>query len=428
MDRIRDTHSVLTSKLSDILRVHKAKLYLFGSCVVNSVVEPKSDVDCVLLTEKDLKQPPSVGDPSTSQSRSEQNFVLNLVAKTLMRYTETFSAIQEKPRARVPYVRCVMKNGQEIDISANRRNGVRNSLLLRNYLAQPFVSSNSTLSGSSNSFFRFMSLAIKVWGKRTGLIDPAQAYLTSYALNILLCYYMIQRSKMNFIDPQSITVPTQEPVLPKYSVFDLEEQRNELGFHMRDFLTFYNHEFDFSNDVVTLSRPSKTKKADLEWTSQDEEKMRGDGNAFFYRLCIEDPYEDRLNLGRFVTPLRYGMLRLALHQAQINGLGYMDLGRNGAKIIPQMEKAVKLDQDVPQPSTQNHSSETFATKFCGAPAQPTGDPTAPKSESKNSGHATHGNRINLYSTFSNPSNPQTKSSFPTPFAPQVTKFSPVTQS
>ena len=343
MKRIYTVHKDLSTKLIDMLRIHKARLNIFGSSVVNGFVEPKSDIDCVFLTGKDLAQPVSVGDPCSSQSRSEQSFTLNLIAKKLIKYTTSFASIQEKPRARVPYVRCLMHGGQEVDISANRRNGVRNSLLLRSYLAQPYSSSSSFGARDpgggrnrfSHSLFRMFSLAIKVWGKRTGLIDPAQAYLTSYALNILICYFFLQRKKMVFIPPESIRVPIREPVLPLYNALHLGEDGDQyaLGSSLRDFLHFYNHEFDFHRHVVSLSRQGLTSKEELGWTAQDEERMRGnESNTFFYRLCIEDPYEDRLNLGRFVTPLRYGMFRLAFHHAQLNGLGFHDLSKQGAEV------------------------------------------------------------------------------------------------
>eukprot|EP00760_Papus_ankaliazontas_P022007 PhM_4_TR18784/c1_g2_i2/m.21560 len=101
---------------------------------------------------------------------------------------------------------------------------------------------------------------------------------------------------------------------------------------MRDFLDFYNKELDYAENVVSLSRPGLTTKASLQWTQAVEEQARalagggggaaGANTSSWYRLAVEDPFEVNLNLGRFVTPLRYGLFRTALHTAYGNGLGY----------------------------------------------------------------------------------------------------------
>ena len=347
MGKIQSVQSMLSSKLESLLKEKNANLYCFGSPFVSGITEKRSDIDFVFLTQQDLSRPLSVGDLCTPQSRSEQTSILNSISKLLMRDACIFSSIQEKPRARVPYVRGQLKNGFEVDISANRRNGVRNSLLLCKYFSQEMPVGKLTpnqhlLPGflytdrSPSSTHRMLSLALKCWGKRTGLIDPVQSFLTSYAFNILICYYMVQRGLMTFVHPDSVSVPHRCPTIPKYRQIFLSqaERHRTLGWYMRDFLTFYNYEFDFSRSVISLSQSGITDKSLLRWGIRDEERMHEtDGRTFFYRLCIEDPYEDRLNLGRFVTPLRYSMFRMALHQAQLNGFGYLNLKDHGVKIV-----------------------------------------------------------------------------------------------
>ncbi|KNH07600.1 hypothetical protein XU18_1694 [Perkinsela sp. CCAP 1560/4] len=335
MGRIKNIHAIITSKLMGLLVEKNAQIYCFGSSMVNGVVEKKSDVDVVYLTREDLQKPLSIGDVCNPQSRSEQTSILSAISKILMKDSELFSTVQEKPRARVPYVRGVLKNGLEIDISAHRRNGVRNSLLLRSYFSQ-IPPTRPSLPNATTSVYRMLSLALKFWGKRTGLVDPVQTFLTSYAFNVLICYYLQQRGGMDFIHPESILIPKGHPTVPDYREIALAGTQGHtcLGWYMRDFLKFYNHEFDYNNTVVSLSRKGITTKEYLGWGLRDEERMHGtDGNAFFYRFCVEDPYENRLNLGRFVTPLRYSMFRMALHQAQLNGFGYLNLKNYGAKIV-----------------------------------------------------------------------------------------------
>eukprot|EP00009_Paramoeba_aestuarina_P003887 CAMPEP_0201515434 /NCGR_PEP_ID=MMETSP0161_2-20130828/7010_1 /ASSEMBLY_ACC=CAM_ASM_000251 /TAXON_ID=180227 /ORGANISM="Neoparamoeba aestuarina, Strain SoJaBio B1-5/56/2" /LENGTH=144 /DNA_ID=CAMNT_0047912265 /DNA_START=660 /DNA_END=1094 /DNA_ORIENTATION=+ len=143
---------------------------------------------------------------------------------------------------------------------------------------------------------------------------------------------------MSFIDPSSIAIPIDRPTMPDYRelTFAHEDDFNfslRLGELMRDLLAFYNHEFDYNSHVVSISRQGLTTKDFLRWSRRDEEKERLTDGTAFYRFCVEDPYEDRLNLGRFVTPLRYSMFRMALHQAQLNGFGYLDLKRRGARVM-----------------------------------------------------------------------------------------------
>mmetsp|Transcript_18162 Transcript_18162/g.28445 ORF Transcript_18162/g.28445 Transcript_18162/m.28445 type:complete len:382 (-) Transcript_18162:135-1280(-) len=337
MGRIKSIQATLSRKLMRLLVDHNAQMYCFGSPMVNGVVEKNSDIDFVYLSKDDVRKPLSVGDICTPQSRAEQTSILSAMAKILMKDSDVFISVQEKPRARVPYVRALLKNGTEIDISANRRNGVRNSLLLRSYFSQkPY--SLCQAHERSTSLFRMLSLALKLWGKRSSIVDPSQAFLTSYAFNVMICFYLQQRGRMSFIDPSSIAIPIDRPTMPDYRelTFAHEDDFNfslRLGELMRDLLAFYNHEFDYNSHVVSISRQGLTTKDFLRWSRRDEEKERLTDGTAFYRFCVEDPYEDRLNLGRFVTPLRYSMFRMALHQAQLNGFGYLDLKRRGARVM-----------------------------------------------------------------------------------------------
>ena len=344
MNKIKNVQKILTACLMHILKEKNAEIYCFGSPFLTGVLEHKSDIDVVVLRKEDVRKPLSEGDACTPQARSEQNMILNSISTTALRLGDIFSSIQERPRARVPYVRASLKNGLEIDISAYRRNGVRNTLLIQQYFSKCSCQENLlnaaerlyavNLNDSAfNSALRMFSIGLKLWGKRTGLIDPVQSFLTSYAFNVMLCYYINQRGFSQFIHPESISIPCDSPTIPVHRplVQDGEYRHFLLGYLMRDFLTFYNYEFDYYNSVVSLSRKVHTTKSSLGWGLREEERLHGTaGNSAFYRFCVEDPYEDHLSLGRFVSPLRFTKLRMALHFAQLNGFGYANLKELGA--------------------------------------------------------------------------------------------------
>ncbi|EPY26169.1 poly(A) polymerase [Angomonas deanei] len=221
---------------------------------------------------------------------------------------------------------------------------------------------------------RFLLLSVKKWSKQTGLNSAIKApysnnnnnqnhnltsvmggSLTSYGFHVLLLYYLLRRGVVQYI-PMTVSsaagstdripnpqldvnaippVPTFLPLLdpalePHGPQGDPVRYLGELAL---DWCHFYLHEFDVEKEVVSLSRfddyfadsppsgpfPVITKDV-LGWTKQREDQGRLRGEKVHYTLCIEDPYEVNLNVGRNVTSLKWMLFRKHLEKAIQTGL------------------------------------------------------------------------------------------------------------
>ncbi|KAG8344332.1 Nucleotidyltransferase domain [Trypanosoma vivax] len=281
------------------------RLYTFGSTATYGVHERGSDVDFVVLSQADLDDGKG-GDVGTQVAKGLQTDFLARLAKVVRQRHLSWN-VEEVRRARVPVVR--VKGGTvDFDITANRRNGVRNSALLRAYFEQA-------------PSCRWLGMSVKRWSKQAGLnASVVGGSITSYGFNIMVVYYMLQRDIVKFVPPDSIDVCHIAP-LPSHMPLDPPANDGvELGEQIVDFLKFYLHEFDSAKNVITLSRPGTTTKEELNWTKGAEDFARMNGEKIHYQWCIEDPYELNLNVGRNVTPLKRDFLRKHFEKARETAL------------------------------------------------------------------------------------------------------------
>jgi hypothetical protein len=72
--------------------------------------------------------------------------------------------------------------------------------------------------------------------------------------------------------------------------------------------------------VISLSREGVTTKASLGWTRAAEDQKLMLQEKVSYRLCIEDPYEINLNVGRNVTGFKLDMMRKHFEMGRNTGL------------------------------------------------------------------------------------------------------------
>lgn len=288
-------------------------LYSFGSTTVFGLYEAKSDFDLVLLSPDDIKQGKGQ-DPSTQQARQLQAHRLGNLCKVIRQQNSSWK-IEEVKRARVPVLK-IKTNYGSFDVTANRRNGVRNSYLLRGYFQQ-------------KPDARWIAIALKQWSKRVGMNGPAPAggFLTSYSLNILVAYWLLRRKMVQFV-PTEVTDVARVPLVAPGIAIEQPKSASDIGYMVDDFFNYYNNEFEYDKYVVSLSRPDVTLRTDLNWTLEQEDilKMRSaEGERIAYRLCIEDPYEENLSLGRNVTAFKMDVFRQNMIRAQMTAMEFLPL-------------------------------------------------------------------------------------------------------
>lgn len=338
--RVHEAHSLVKNSLDAV--APELKLFTFGSSSVYGFHEFKSDVDFVALREEDIVD--GKGGDSTSQlAKALQTQLLGKLASSVRQKNLQWT-VEEVRRARVPVVK-VKAPHIDFDITAHRRNGVRNSALLRKYFEQ----------APEN---RWLSIAIKGWSKRVGMNGPVGGYLTSYGFNILVVYYLMHRrrheqssasplmpsegtdgaavvspsascelstspsssSGIEFVDKDSLDV-SQIPPIPEY--LPLEPPNPEaLGEQVLDFFDFYLSRFPMESHVISLSHKEPITKQSLNWTKTAEDmKNNVSTEKVFYRLCIEDPYEVNLNVGRNVSPFKFDLMRKHFLKGSTTALG-----------------------------------------------------------------------------------------------------------
>lgn len=287
-------------------------VYSFGSTTVFGIYEQKSDFDFVLLSADDIKHGKGQ-DPNTQQAKQLQAHRVGTLAKTIRQQNPSWR-IDEVKRARVPVLK-IKAPYASFDVTANRRNGVRNSYLLRGYFAQ-------------RPDARWIAVAAKQWSKKVGMNGGTAGFMTSYSFNILVAYWLLQRGMVDFV-PTEITDVSKVPLVAPGIEIERPKSISEFGHLVDDFFNFYNHEFNYDKHVISLSRGKQvTTKEELQWTLEMEDvlKMRSaEGERIAYRLCIEDPYETNLNLGRNVSQFRFDVFKQNMIRAQLTAMEFLPL-------------------------------------------------------------------------------------------------------
>ena len=186
----------------------------------------------------------------------------------------------------------------DFDISC-RAHGIRNSVLLRTYMEQSPV-------------IRAGSVYVKTWSKKSGINNSMRGYLTSYAVNILWIYYLLQTGQATFVDPHSIPFSPDPATFSKYATHMeiAPKAKADPTFDQRvaeavaGFFRFYAVYFDWKSNVVSINRPSVTTKDWMKWIEANQIHSKVFRERVWYHFCIEDPYEENLNLGRHVSSIK----------------------------------------------------------------------------------------------------------------------------
>ena len=195
-----------------------------------------------------------------------------------------------------------------------RQFGIRNSEYLRKL---------HTLHENS-AYLRCGAVVLKEWSKLWGLNNSFMGFLTSYAINIMWIYFLIQRGLIPYVSPydtpenpkDALRKPTYVPILPENT--QLAATQEKMGQLLTDFFKFYATEFDWDKHVITLNRPGITEKKTIGWTSENEVKLSRQSKNVRYVICIEDPYEPNLNLGRHLGVCKARKIKAEFRRAALS--------------------------------------------------------------------------------------------------------------
>lgn len=283
-----------------------------------------------LLLEASIREavgPTGVQQVWWNRMRDMMNVTLDSTTNAIKAATCPLAVVSPTLRARIqPLHEDCRPELYNIDFDLSFRVfGIRNSQLLRRYLMQ-------------HPCARPGAMILKEWSKRSGVNNSVNGFLTSYAVTIMWLYFLLQKKIVKFVDPVK-DVPASLEGCPKNPVYvpmvdpqwTMEEQSlyaTQGGDLLVEFFYFYAAEFDWKNHVVSLNRPSITTKSSLGWCEDADgysyhQQAGGSGgtvggaengggasnlsapslqiprrHSVQYNFCIEDPYEENLNLGR----------------------------------------------------------------------------------------------------------------------------------
>lgn len=190
-----------------------------------------------------------------------------------------------------------------------RSPGFRNSVLLRAYFLQ-------------SPLARIGAAFVKQWSKDSAVNAAIKGYWTTYCINIVWIAFLIHRGVVQFVPPTSIPVYVsneefEQKILQYVPMRDgtqgLSEQQlaRQVGELLFEFYRFCAYDFDWENKVITLRQAEPFGRGNVStagkpWTHANEVRIGKFRDRRWYRMCVDDPYEADLSLGRHLSPAKAG--------------------------------------------------------------------------------------------------------------------------
>lgn len=307
----------------------RCSVQLFGSSV-NTLCDVRSDVDlCLSLS------PPAGGQPI------DKSAVVEELAALLQ---PRMSDVLPLPKARVPIVKFTAPaalGALKCDIGINNHLAVRNSELIRDYMAM-------------DTRARDLCLLVKYWAKRRKINDTYRGTLSSYCYVMMVIHFL--QSEAHCRPPvlpclqtwQRPPLDTPEGAPVMIDGFDCWYHRDlhaaslaEHGYGpaashsanraslvdlLLGFFRLYAHEFDFKEWVVSVRTGAYLDKKKKVWSAS--------GKKDRHVLCVEDPLDLGHNLARGCDPT-------ALYEIRGEFMRAFSLMRDGASFADVCEPYTK---------------------------------------------------------------------------------------
>jgi RNA recognition motif-containing protein len=195
------------------------------------------------------------------------------------------------------------------DLTINRLLGVYNSALIRHFVL-------------ADARFAPLALLVKAWAGRLGVNSSQHGYLSSYALYLMLIFYLQTRAPPVLPNLCAGRSTGGSVLIDGYNCyFDREAQppsKNTLTHSelLIGFFRFYATEFDYENEVVCVRRAARTTKADLQteltaliedarYPSMQLKRYSLVSNWKKEMLAVEDPFENNFNPARHLQDHRF---------------------------------------------------------------------------------------------------------------------------
>lgn len=153
--------------------------------------------------------------------------------------------------------------------------GLHNSHLLGEYLRMyPYA--------------RHIALALKQWGRSSGVVNSMEGLLASYALTVMFVHFLVKMQVVPLVETNRITTePHQLPKEIEYRPLATAEEGDmaQVGYLFASFFEYFGKVFDFEKDVVCTTDANLTKAA-LGW----DVVPSGPERPPFYHFAIKDPF------------------------------------------------------------------------------------------------------------------------------------------
>ena len=234
---------------------------IYGS-LVNGFPTSSSDIDVVINLPQQLEQGVVSDEPAledagedAQEPPSSKNLVeLNQLYEAMVEEFKDEFVLQKIETARVPIL-VARKNNIEINISFNHQVVIHNSALLKAY-------------SEISPRVRELVILVKHWAKQRELNDALQGTLSSYSYVLLVISFLQQKGLLPDLQ-SSGQCPLPERITDNGrcstwfaapdSIADILSYSQRLNSHSLTFLLvsffdFYLYDFDYINDLVSVSR------------------------------------------------------------------------------------------------------------------------------------------------------------------------------
>mmetsp|Transcript_4159 Transcript_4159/g.6582 ORF Transcript_4159/g.6582 Transcript_4159/m.6582 type:complete len:359 (+) Transcript_4159:2-1078(+) len=290
----------------------QTRLQLFGSSG-NNFCTKGSDLDlclhvpdAVLYTSDKLNQ----NRGKKGQDRNEKRRLDDLRKKDLATFITKLGQVLKKksgiidvetiPTARVPIVKfkCEVpgvEKAVDCDLCINNLLACINTELLYTYTQMDWR-------------LRPLVYCIKAWTKARQIHDPYRGYLSSYTYTLMVIHCLQVVGVLPNLQEfgRQAAIQRQDPSLKVKSQYDCYFSRNieqlqgygektqpaPLGALLIKFFQFYAREFSIKDQVVCVRKGFPITKKSKNW-EKPREKNR-------HVICIEDPFDVEVDLGRYV--------------------------------------------------------------------------------------------------------------------------------